>query len=145
MQIREIHRQRDASTIQRLYFPEHPTDEERALSATSAYVAQFYSPGSTSLQRSQTTSIPRATPTSASEAESSTQAAMRTELQSIREERDRLRCELVDSREEVTDYRELQTELARARARIATLDREVACLSTMLDRERARARGAPHP
>ncbi|PKI75837.1 hypothetical protein CRG98_003752 [Punica granatum] len=28
LQIREIHRQRDTSTIQRLYFPEHPTDEE---------------------------------------------------------------------------------------------------------------------
>ncbi|PKI56389.1 hypothetical protein CRG98_023219 [Punica granatum] len=37
LQIREIHRQRDASTIKRLYFPEHPTDEERAFSATSAY------------------------------------------------------------------------------------------------------------
>ncbi|OWM73912.1 hypothetical protein CDL15_Pgr008062 [Punica granatum] len=48
LQIREIHRQRDASTIQRLYFPEHPTDEERALSATSAYMAQFYSRGSMS-------------------------------------------------------------------------------------------------
>ncbi|PKI57282.1 hypothetical protein CRG98_022321 [Punica granatum] len=48
LQIREIHRQRDASTIQRLYFPEHPTDEERALSVTSAYVAQFYSLGPTS-------------------------------------------------------------------------------------------------
>ncbi|OWM70932.1 hypothetical protein CDL15_Pgr019173 [Punica granatum] len=42
LQIREIRRQRDASTIQRLYFPEHPTDEERAISATSAYVARFY-------------------------------------------------------------------------------------------------------
>ncbi|OWM77600.1 hypothetical protein CDL15_Pgr016998 [Punica granatum] len=76
LQIREIHRQRDASTIQRLYFPEHPTDEERALSATSAYVAQFYSQGSTSPQLSQTTPTPRATPTPAPEAESSTQAAM---------------------------------------------------------------------
>ncbi|PKI78953.1 hypothetical protein CRG98_000665 [Punica granatum] len=35
-QIREIRHQRDASTIQRLYFPEHPTDEERAFSSTSA-------------------------------------------------------------------------------------------------------------
>ncbi|OWM73828.1 hypothetical protein CDL15_Pgr018888 [Punica granatum] len=37
---------------------------------------------------------------------------MRAELRAIREERDRLRCELVDSRAEVADYRELQTELA---------------------------------
>ncbi|OWM77753.1 hypothetical protein CDL15_Pgr012455 [Punica granatum] len=112
LQIREIHRQRDAGTIQRLYFPEHPTDEERALSATSAYVAQFYSQGSTSPQRSQTAPTPRATPTPALEAESSTQTAMRAELRAIREERDRLRCELVDSRAEVADYRELQMELA---------------------------------
>ncbi|PKI56472.1 hypothetical protein CRG98_023110 [Punica granatum] len=141
--IRELHRQWDASTIQRLYFPEHPTDEERALSATSAYVAQFYSQGPTSPQRSQTALMPRATPTSALEAESSTQAAMRAKLHSIREERDRLRCELVDSRTEVGDYRELQTELARARVTI--LDREMARLSATLDRTRARARRAPIP
>ncbi|PKI43772.1 hypothetical protein CRG98_035839 [Punica granatum] len=72
LQIREIHRQRDASTIQRLYFPEHPTDEERAFSATSAYVARFYSQGSTSPQRSQATPTPRAAPTPAPEAKSST-------------------------------------------------------------------------
>ncbi|PKI33061.1 hypothetical protein CRG98_046548, partial [Punica granatum] len=103
LQIREIHRQRDASIIQRLYFLEHPTDEERAIFATSAYAAQFYSQGPTSPQRPQTIPIPRAAPTSAPEAESSTQAAMRAELHSIREERDRLRCELVDSRAEVAD------------------------------------------
>ncbi|PKI47795.1 hypothetical protein CRG98_031811, partial [Punica granatum] len=80
LQIREIPRQRDASIIQRLYFPDHPTDEERAFSATSAYVAR------------------------------SIQAAMHAELRAVREERDRLRCELVDSRAEVADYRELQTE-----------------------------------
>ncbi|OWM90852.1 hypothetical protein CDL15_Pgr010888 [Punica granatum] len=45
LQIREIRRQRDASIIQRLYFPEHPTDDERAFSATSAYVARFYARG----------------------------------------------------------------------------------------------------
>ncbi|PKI60410.1 hypothetical protein CRG98_019195 [Punica granatum] len=60
LQIREIHRQRDASIIQRLYFPEHPTDEEKALSATSAYVAQFNSQGSTSPQQPQIVPIPRA-------------------------------------------------------------------------------------
>ncbi|PKI61599.1 hypothetical protein CRG98_017974 [Punica granatum] len=101
--------------------------------------------GSTSPQQSHTAPIPRATPTSAPEAESSTQAAMRAELQFIREERDRLRCELVDSRAEVTDYRELQTELAQARARIANLDREMARLSATLDRVQARARRIPHP
>ncbi|PKI40361.1 hypothetical protein CRG98_039250 [Punica granatum] len=119
LQIREIHRQRDASTIQRRYFLEHPTDKDQALSATSACVVQFYSQGSASPQRSQTASIPRATPTSAPEVESSTQTAMRAELQSIKEERDRLRCELVDSRAEVADYRELQTELDREMARLS--------------------------
>ncbi|OWM84275.1 hypothetical protein CDL15_Pgr016569 [Punica granatum] len=96
-----------ASTIQRLYFPEHPTDEERAFSPTSAYVAQFYPQGSTPLQRPQAAPTPRATSTLAPEAESSIQAAMHTELQAVREERDRLRCELVDARAEVADYREV--------------------------------------
>ncbi|PKI47634.1 hypothetical protein CRG98_031985 [Punica granatum] len=59
---------------------------------------------------------------------------MRPELRAIREERDRLRCELVDSRAKVADYRELQMELARARARVAHLDREMARLSAKLDR-----------
>ncbi|OWM68488.1 hypothetical protein CDL15_Pgr020694 [Punica granatum] len=70
---------------------------------------------------------------------------MRAELHSIKEDRDRLRCELVDSCAEVADYKELQTELARARARITALDREIARLSATLDRARARARGVPHP
>ncbi|PKI33455.1 hypothetical protein CRG98_046154 [Punica granatum] len=68
LQIREIRRQRDASTIQRLYFPEHPTDEERAFSATSAYVARFYPQGLTPPQRPQATPTPRATSTLAPEA-----------------------------------------------------------------------------
>ncbi|OWM76896.1 hypothetical protein CDL15_Pgr028132 [Punica granatum] len=59
---------------------------------------------------------------------------MHAELWSVREERDRLRCELVDSRAEVADYKELQTELTRARARVTHLDREMACLSVQLDR-----------
>ncbi|PKI59064.1 hypothetical protein CRG98_020552, partial [Punica granatum] len=110
LQIREIRRQRDASTIQRLYFPEHPTDEERAFSTTSAYLAWFYPQGSTPPQRSQATPTPRATSTPALEAESSTQATMRAKLQAIREERDRLRCELVDSRaENCSPYLEGQT------------------------------------
>ncbi|OWM75313.1 hypothetical protein CDL15_Pgr012273 [Punica granatum] len=107
-------------------------------------MTQFYSQGSTSPQRPQTVPISRAIPADAPEAESSTQVAMRAELHSIRKERDRLRCELVDSRAEVADYRELQTELAQPRARIAALDREIACISATLDRTRARARGVPH-
>ncbi|OWM70401.1 hypothetical protein CDL15_Pgr008690 [Punica granatum] len=145
LQIREIRRQRDASTVQRLYFPEHPTDEERAFSATSAYVAWFYPQGSTPPQRSQATPTPRATSTLAPEAKSSIQAAMHAELQAVREERDRLRCELVDSHAEVADYRELQTELTRARTRVAHLDREMARLSTELDRVHKRARNLAHP
>ncbi|PKI33164.1 hypothetical protein CRG98_046445 [Punica granatum] len=145
LQIREIRRQRDASVIQRLYFPEHPTDEERAFSATSAYVAQFYPQGSTPPERSQAASTSRATSTLAPEAESSTRAAMHAELRAIREERDRLRCELVDSRAEVADYRELQTQLTRARARVAHLDREMARLDAELDRVHKRVRNLAHP
>ncbi|OWM90802.1 hypothetical protein CDL15_Pgr011562 [Punica granatum] len=70
---------------------------------------------------------------------------MRAELRAIREERDRLHCELVDSRAEVADYRELQTELARARAQVAHLDREMARLSAKLDRVHKRAREIAHP
>ncbi|PKI34661.1 hypothetical protein CRG98_044947 [Punica granatum] len=78
--IREIRRQRDASTIQRLYFPEHPTDDERLFSATSTYVARFYARGLASPQPSHAASTPRATSTLAPEAESSIQVAMHAEL-----------------------------------------------------------------
>ncbi|OWM91105.1 hypothetical protein CDL15_Pgr010135 [Punica granatum] len=144
-EIREIRRQRDASIIQRLYFPEHPTDDERVFAATSAYVVRFYARGLASPQPSHAAPTPRATSTLATKAESSTQAAMHAELRAIREERDRLRCELVDSRAEVADYRELQTELTRARARVAHLDREMARLSAELDRVHKRARNLAHP
>ncbi|PKI71768.1 hypothetical protein CRG98_007834 [Punica granatum] len=127
-----------------LIFPgRHPTDEERAFSATSAYVARFYPQGSTPPQRSQATPTPRATSTLAPEAESSIQAAMHAKLRAVKEERDRLRCELVDSRAEVADYRELQTELTRARARVAHLDLEMARLSAQLDQPISTAAG-PH-
>ncbi|PKI48959.1 hypothetical protein CRG98_030657 [Punica granatum] len=145
LQIREIRRQRDASIIQRLYFLEHPTDEERVFSATSAYVARFHAWGLAPPQRSQAAATPRATSTLAPETESSIQAAMHAELRAIREERDRLCCELVDSRAEVADYRELQMELTRARTRVAHLDREMARLSAELDRVHKRARNLAHP
>ncbi|OWM71020.1 hypothetical protein CDL15_Pgr003910 [Punica granatum] len=145
LQIREIRRQRDASIMQRLYFPEHPTDDEQVFAATSACVVRFYARGLASPQPSHAAPTPRATSTLAPEAESSTQAAMHAELRAIREERDRLRCELVDSRAEVADYRELQTELTRARARVAHLDREMARLSAELDRVHKRARNIAHP
>ncbi|OWM68442.1 hypothetical protein CDL15_Pgr026986 [Punica granatum] len=90
-------------------------------------------------------SIPRAPPAVAPEAESSAQVAMRAELQSIREKRDRLRGELVDARVEVADYKELQRELAQTRAQAANLDREIARLSAALDRTRAKARKSPIP
>ncbi|PKI50066.1 hypothetical protein CRG98_029542 [Punica granatum] len=60
LQIREIRRQRDASIIQRLYFPEHPTDDERVFAATSAYVAQFYARGLASPRPSHAAPTPRA-------------------------------------------------------------------------------------
>ncbi|OWM81985.1 hypothetical protein CDL15_Pgr027183 [Punica granatum] len=64
-------------------------------------------------------------------AESSVQGAVCTELQVIRAERDRLRCELVDIRAELTDHRELQSELVQTRARVAGQDREIARLKAV--------------
>ncbi|PKI73209.1 hypothetical protein CRG98_006407 [Punica granatum] len=81
--IREIRRQRDASIIQRLYIPEHPIDDERAFSATSAYEAQFYARGLAPPQRSQAAPTPHATSILAPEAESSIQAAMHAELRAV--------------------------------------------------------------
>ncbi|PKI64323.1 hypothetical protein CRG98_015288 [Punica granatum] len=100
-----------------------------ALLAETVRSLDYVREGPTSPQRPQTVPILRAAPAVAPEVESSTQAAMHAELHSIREERDRLRCELVYSRAEVANYRELQTELARARARITALDLEIARLS----------------
>ncbi|PKI75185.1 hypothetical protein CRG98_004409 [Punica granatum] len=133
LQIREIRRVWDTHVLQDLYFPEHPTDEERALSATAAYVAQFYALDSMPERRAQTIPIPRAPLTVVSEAESSAQGAIRAELQSIREERDQLRCELVDFRVELVDYKNLQRDQ----------DREIARLSALLDQMRAKARRSP--
>ncbi|PKI59760.1 hypothetical protein CRG98_019863 [Punica granatum] len=79
------------------------------------------------------------------EAKSLVQGAMRTELQAIREERDRLRCELMDIGAELSDQRELQRELAQTGAHIASHDREIARVSAMLDRTRAKARKVSHP
>ncbi|PKI47117.1 hypothetical protein CRG98_032486 [Punica granatum] len=70
---------------------------------------------------------------------------MHAELRAVREERDRLCCELIDSRAEVADYREVQTQLTRARARVAHLDREMARLDAELDRLHKRARNLAHP
>ncbi|PKI59737.1 hypothetical protein CRG98_019913 [Punica granatum] len=79
------------------------------------------------------------------EVESSAQGAMRTELQFIREERDRLRRELVETCSELTDQRELQAELTQARTRITSQDREITRLSATLDRARAKAHKISHP
>ncbi|PKI78500.1 hypothetical protein CRG98_001140 [Punica granatum] len=106
--VREIRRVWDTHVLQDRYFLEHPSDEEWALSATSAYVAQFYAPDSTPAHRAKTILILRAPPTVASEAESSAKGTIRVELLSIREERDRLRCELVHAHVELVDYRSLQ-------------------------------------
>ncbi|PKI67267.1 hypothetical protein CRG98_012339 [Punica granatum] len=47
LRIREVRRLWGTRTVQELYFPEHPTDDERAFSATVAYVAQFHPQGLT--------------------------------------------------------------------------------------------------
>ncbi|PKI72258.1 hypothetical protein CRG98_007332 [Punica granatum] len=145
LRIREVRRLWGTRTIQELYFPEHPTDDERAFSATVAYVAQFHPQGLTPVRRRHLPQIPHASQAGIPNAESSVQGAIRTELQSIREERDRLRCELVDIRAELTAHRELQSELAQIRVRIANQDWEIAHLSATLDRARAKAHKVSHP
>ncbi|PKH69516.1 hypothetical protein CRG98_050117 [Punica granatum] len=91
LRIREVRRLWGTRDIQQLYFPEHPTDDERAFSATAAYVAQFHPQGFAPIRLLCTARIPRAPHTDIPEAKSSAQGAMRMELQSIRDERDRLR------------------------------------------------------
>ncbi|OWM72535.1 hypothetical protein CDL15_Pgr017276 [Punica granatum] len=130
---------------QDLYFPEFPTDKERAFSATLAYVAQFYPRGFEPAHPSRVPPTPQAPLAAIPQAESSAQAAMRTELQTIRKERDQLRLQLVDSRAELTDQRELQRELGQARAHEESLNREIACLSATLDQVRAEMRKVSHP
>ncbi|PKI67543.1 hypothetical protein CRG98_012127 [Punica granatum] len=117
LRVWEVRRLWDTRIVQELYFPEHPTDDEQAFSATAAYVAQFHPHGLAPIRRLRTSRIPQAPQADIPDAESSIQGAMRTKLQSIREERDRLRCKLVDIRSELTDHRELQRELAQTRAR----------------------------
>ncbi|PKI43605.1 hypothetical protein CRG98_036008 [Punica granatum] len=141
----EVRRLWGTRIVQELYFLEHPTNEERAFSATAAYVAQFHPHGLTPIRWLHTPRIPHVLQADIPDVESSVQGAMRTELQSIRDERDRLRCELVDTCAELADYKELQSELAQTRARIANQDREIARLSATLDRARVKARKVSHP
>ncbi|PKI39021.1 hypothetical protein CRG98_040587 [Punica granatum] len=91
-----------------LYFPEHPTNEERAYKATSSYVAQFHLQHPASIPRVQTAAL---------EVETSNQVARRMELQSIWEELDRLHQEIAEVGTKLTDRRELQRGIAQARAR----------------------------
>ncbi|OWM71028.1 hypothetical protein CDL15_Pgr002668 [Punica granatum] len=86
LRVREVRRLWDTSLTQDLYFPDHPTDKKRAFSATSTYVAQFYSHDPAPVSRPRAALTPWAPPTAAPEAESSAQAAMSMELHTIREE-----------------------------------------------------------
>ncbi|OWM84274.1 hypothetical protein CDL15_Pgr016734 [Punica granatum] len=131
--------------VQELYFPEHPTDEERAFAATAAYVMQFHPYGFAPVRRLRMPQMLQTSQADIPDVESSVQGAVRTELQVIRAERDRLCCELVDIRAELTDHRELQSELTQTRARVTSQDREIARLSATLDRAQARARRISHP
>ncbi|PKI66542.1 hypothetical protein CRG98_013069 [Punica granatum] len=98
--------------IQSILVPNQFPVIQSQLLALLAYVAQFYSQHSVPIHRPRTAPIPRVPPAVASETESFAQGAMRIEFQSIREERDRLCCELVDTRADLVDHRELQRELA---------------------------------
>ncbi|PKI78884.1 hypothetical protein CRG98_000745 [Punica granatum] len=107
---------------------------------TTASLSDRFLRGLTPVRWLRKSRIPQASQADIIELESSIQGAMRTELQSIREERDRFRCELVDTRSKLTDHRELQRELAQTCARVANQDREIARLSATLDRARVKRR-----
>ncbi|PKI53192.1 hypothetical protein CRG98_026393 [Punica granatum] len=145
LRVREARRLWGTRTIQQLFFPEHPIDEEQDFSTITACMAQFHPQGLAPVHQPRTAPFPQAPPVSIPDAESSAQAAARTELQSIKEERDRLRCELVDTRAELAEHKELERELAHARAHIANQDREIVRFRTTLDRVRAEKRKVPHP
>ncbi|PKI51102.1 hypothetical protein CRG98_028531 [Punica granatum] len=86
LRVWEVRRLWGTCVVQELYFLEHPTDEERAFSATIAYIAQFHSQGLAHVRRPCTVPIPWAPQADIPKAESSVQAIMRTELRSIRQE-----------------------------------------------------------
>ncbi|PKI71114.1 hypothetical protein CRG98_008482 [Punica granatum] len=92
--IRLIHQLWDTRLMQDLHFPDHPIDEERAYSATSTYVARFHQQDPTSILW-----VSIAPP----EAESSDQVARRSELQSLRDEIDRLHREIAEAKTDLTE------------------------------------------
>ncbi|PKI48906.1 hypothetical protein CRG98_030682 [Punica granatum] len=145
LRVREVRCLWGTRIVQEFYFPEHPTNEERAFSAIVAYVMQFHPYGFAPVRRLRIPQMLQTPQADIPDAESSVQGAMHTELQVIRAEQDRLRCELVDIRAELTDHRELQSKLAQTRACIVSQDKEIAHLSATLDRARARARRISHP
>ncbi|OWM63372.1 hypothetical protein CDL15_Pgr022117 [Punica granatum] len=142
--VREVRQIWETRLSQNLYFPEFPTDEERAFSATSSYMARFYPQGLEPVHPPRALPAPRAPPAAIPQIESSVQAPMHMELQTIREERDRLRRELDDTRAELTYQRELQRELAQTRTHVESLNREIARLSATLDQARAKTRKVSH-
>ncbi|PKI39659.1 hypothetical protein CRG98_039944 [Punica granatum] len=84
LRVREVRRLWGTRIVQELYFPEHSTDEERAFSATTAYVVQFHPQKLTPVRRLCTPRIPHALQADIPDIESSVQGARRTKLQSIR-------------------------------------------------------------
>ncbi|PKI60427.1 hypothetical protein CRG98_019168 [Punica granatum] len=105
----------------------------------------FYESEKLDAYRPRTASTPRAPPVSIPNAENSAQAAARTELQSIREERDRLQCKLVDTRVELAEHRELQRELTHAQAHIANQDLEIAPTMSCTTGESCQPSRIDHP
>ncbi|OWM83235.1 hypothetical protein CDL15_Pgr012716 [Punica granatum] len=104
--------------IERPYFPEHPTLDERDFQATEEYVIRFYRWG----------------------------PAAHEDLVNSPAERDRFRLEVAEKDEQLVDQRQLQRELAQTRAELQRRDQELVRANAALERSRKRARGVHiHP
>ncbi|OWM76714.1 hypothetical protein CDL15_Pgr006206 [Punica granatum] len=131
-----------AVVIERPYFPEHPTLEERDFQATEEYVLRFYRWGPTAHEDS--ADSPRAEDSGPTGASLTSNVAIQAELANLRAERDRLRREVTERDEQLVDQRQLQRELAQARAELQRRVQELTQANVALERFRKRARGGPH-
>ncbi|PKI48114.1 hypothetical protein CRG98_031476 [Punica granatum] len=110
--------------IERPYFPEHSTLDERDFQATEEYIIRFYRWGSAAHEdlvnspRVEDGGSPSATPTP--------NMAIQAELTHLRAERDHLRREVAEKDEQLVDQRQLQKELAQTRAELQRRDQELA-------------------
>ncbi|PKI64545.1 hypothetical protein CRG98_015108 [Punica granatum] len=117
LRIREVQRLWSTRTVQELYFPEHPTDDERAFLATVAYVVQFHQQGLTLFVGD------------------IFHGFLMHRMRVFQTRRAQSKEPFAQS---CSPLGELQSELAQIRVHIANQDREITRLSAMLDQARAK-------